>query len=535
MAELPPGSSQSSGAPPPPPPPTPAAAAREDRAEGPGPEAGLFDTDHLQSGLRGRAVRGGAVTLAGQVLRIGLRLIGLAVLARLLVPEDFGLLYGVLAVTGFITVFREAGLSTATIQRDRINPGQISTLFWINVGLGAAVAAAVAALAPVLAWMYDDARAQGVTLALAGTALLAGFGVQHRALLRRQMRFGVTTSIDLVSVGVGLAAAIVAAWYGLGYWALVVEQYAAIAARLVMTMVACPWWPGLPRRGTGVRPMIRFGAELTGSAQLNYASRNADNFLIATFVGAGPLGLYGNAYRLLMLPLRSLNYPLSGVAVPTLSRLQDQPERFARYYFRAIGLLVFLGMPVVGFAFAEAPRLIELVLGPGWLEAADIFRALAPAAFVGTFGVASGWAFVALGRTDRQLRWNVVSTIVTVGAFVAGLPWGALGVAAAFSVVQVLERWPAMWYCYRGTFLRLSDLGRTLARPAVASVGATAGTMGLRALVGPEWLIVLELSAAAGVYVLVYLACWLVMPGGRAELMAMSRTLRDLRRRGEAG
>lgn len=512
-----------------------------DREGSPGEDAstpsgtgGLFETAHLHADLRTRAVRGGTVTLLGQAGDIVLRIIGLAILARLLLPDDFGLIYGVLAVTGFVTLFREAGLATATIQRQHVTPAQISTLFWINVGLGIAVAGVIVALAPALAWVYDDPRAMGATLALAGTAVIAGFGIQHHALLRRQMRFGVTTSIQVASAAVGLTAAVIAAWYGAGYWALIVEFYGATLTRVVLMNLACGWRPGPPRRGTGVRPMIRFGTQLTGSSLLDYLKRNADNFLIATFIGTGPLGFYGNAYRLLAFPLMTMNLPLTGVAIPTLSRLQHDPERFARFYYRAIALLVFVGMPIVGFAFAEAPRLVELVLGRDWLPAADIFRALAPAAFLGTFNIATGWVFVSLGQTGRQLRWNVLSTFATLAAFVAGLPWGAIGVAAAFSIVQVIERWPALWYCYHGTFLRLRDLGATLVRPATASILAAAGTLGAQWLLATQWLLIFELAFAGVVYVALYLVLWVLMPGGRATLMAMLRTIEDLRRRREA-
>ncbi len=307
------------------------------------------------------------------------------------------------------------------------------------------------------------------------------------------------------------------------------EQYGAVIGRLILTFIFCPWRPHLPRRSTGVRPMLAFGSNLTGYP-CSAIWRNADNVLIAKFVGTAALGLYGNAYRLLMLPLQNINYPVTGVALPTLSRLQDQPERFARYYYRAITLLVFVGMPIVGFAFAEAPRLVVFVLGEDWVRAADIFRALGPAAFLGTFNVATGWVYLALGRTHRQLRWNVFNSSLMILAFVAGLPWGTIGVATAFSAMQVLVRMPAISYCYRGTFLCRRDLVMTLVRPATASIGAAALLMTAHRLTPPAWPDPAVLVLAGVVYVLMYGALWWVMPGGGAELKANVQIVRDWRR-----
>lgn len=490
--------------------------------------AGLFGTDHLQTDLRGRAVRGGAIALLAQVLHLSL----LAVLARLLAVEDFGLIAKVFAVTGFITMFRNAGLGAATVQRAQVNHAQISTLFWVNLALAATVALLVAALAPLLMLLYNDPRVLAVTLALAVPTFFAGLSVQHMALLRRQMRFGRIAVIEISSLVIGMATAITAAAYGAGYWALILQQYGSTLSRVLLTLTLCPWMPGRPRRGTGVRPMLAFGGNLTGSSLCAYVTRHVDNVLIGRFVGDIALGFYSMAYRLLMLPIQTINGSLTGVAVPTLSRLQDQPQRFARYYYRAIGLITTLGMPIIGLLFVEAPAIVELVLGPGWQRSALLFRLLAPVAFVGTFNVASGWVYVALGHTDRQLRWEVVIGMpFTVASFIIGLPWGAVGVATTFSASQVLLRAPGLWYCYRGTPLTLGAFARTVARPASASIGAAAVVFALHAVMTVALPLALEVALVTAVYVLVYAALWLALPGGRAELAAYRHMVRELRSR----
>ena len=169
-----------------------------------------FSTEHLQGDLRGRSIRGVAVTLTGQGCRFALQTGTTVVLARLLTPGDFGLVAMVTAITSFIASFKDAGLSMATVQREKIDHDQISTLFWINVALSAGMMLLIAALAPAIASLYGEPRLVLITLGLAGAFLFAGLAVQHQALLRRQLRFRALVAIDLSSRAVGITVAIFA-------------------------------------------------------------------------------------------------------------------------------------------------------------------------------------------------------------------------------------------------------------------------------------------------------------------------------------
>jgi PST family polysaccharide transporter len=264
-----------------------------------------FCTEHLQADLKGRSIRGGAVTLTGQGCRFALQTGSIVILARLLTPGDFGLIAMVTAITGFIASFKDAGLSMATVQREKIDHAQVSTLFWINVVLSTAMMLLIAVLAPAIAWLYGEPRLVWLTLGLAGSFIFAGLAVQHQALLRRQLRFRALVAI-------------------------------------------------LPRRGCGVRSMLAFGGNLTVSHVVNNGARNLDNVLIGSVWGASLLGAYSKAYQLLLLPFQQFASPVTAVALPVLSRLQGDPQRFRRYFRGGIMLLTALGMPLVAFAFVTA-------------------------------------------------------------------------------------------------------------------------------------------------------------------------------------
>jgi O-antigen/teichoic acid export membrane protein len=487
----------------------------------------FFETEHLRHDLRRRSVRGALVATVGQSGRFIIQLTGVVVLARLLLPADFGLFGKTIALTGLVTVIQTGGLSLATIQRAKVTHEQISMLFWLNAVLGVIAAGVIAALSPAMAWFYNDPRVLGLGLAMAGAVAISSLTVQHDALMQRQMRFAALAVINIIALIAGLGAAILSAWYGAGFWALAVQQYATSLTLLLLLLVFCQWWPGLPRRGTDVRPMVKIGANQTGFNLLNFANRNFDNVLIGRFVSDASLGFYTQAYRLLLLPIQQINGPISSVVVPVLSRLQDEPERHARFYYRAVGTVTFVGMPVVCFLLIDAQSVVRLVLGPNWLPVVPIFRALGIAALIGTFNVAWGWVYGSLGRTDRQLKWSLIGTPVALISFALGLPWGAFGVAASFSATQLLLTFPSLMYCVHGTSISIRTLLLTLLRPLTAAVTAGAVLWAIQSSVShwsARW-IAFDLL----IYGIAYLAAWMVMPNGRAHLRQFVTLLDELR------
>jgi len=300
----------------------------------------LFETAHLHADLHRRTLRGGAVTLAGQGARFVLNLTSTAILARLLVPQDFGLVAMVAAITGFLATFRDMGLSAATVQRREINHQQVSSLFWINVLVSLVVTLVTAAVAVPVANFYGDVRLVKITLALSLAALVTGLGVQHQALLARQMKFAVLSAIDLTSLAVGIFVAALLAQRGAGYWARVAMQLTVAITQSTALWVASSWRPGFMSWNSDVRAMLAFGGHLSGFNALNYIVRNFDNVLIGKFLGAVQLGIYSRAYQLLLLPLSQINGPISNVAVPVLSRLQNYPDRYRAYHRRMVMLVM---------------------------------------------------------------------------------------------------------------------------------------------------------------------------------------------------
>ncbi|MEM6612813.1 MAG: lipopolysaccharide biosynthesis protein [Cyanobacteria bacterium P01_C01_bin.72] len=492
-----------------------------------------FDTAHLEGNLKRRSVRGGAVTIAAQGSKFVIKLGSTAVLARLLLPEDYGLIGMATVVVGFVEYFKDLGLSAATIQQAEINEKQVSTLFWINVAVGCLVALVVALFAPLVAAIYQEPRLQAITLGLAVNFVFSGLTVQHQALLQRQMQFASLAQIEIMAILVGIGGAITSAYYGAGYWALVILQLLTVLANAIGVWSVCRWRPGLPSKNANIGSMLNFGRNLTGFNIINYFSRNLDNFLIGRVWGAQPLGLYAKAYQLVLLPITQINVPVNRVALPALSRLQNDPERYQKYYYRAILAITALGMPLVMFLGVAADQLILLLLGEQWLKIIPIFRWLIPAAFIGTFNMATGWVYQSLNRTDRQLRWGVFSSVVNVIIFATAIKWGALGVAAAYGVSRIIIVVPAILYCYGGTWLKWTDFIATIFLPAFASIAAAFGVWVLRY----SWLAAMELNLGISLalnclaYILFYGLIWLLIPQGRRRYREIGQIVQEFRKK----
>lgn len=428
-----------------------------------------FRVDHLRANLGRRTARGGALMIGSHGLKFVITMASTVVLARLLTPQDYGLIGMVIVVTGFISLFKSMGLSAATIQQAEINDQQVSTLFWINFALGVITMLLTAAVAPLIALFYNVPQLTWITMALAVGFLFSGLSVQHEALLKRQMRFFALATIELSSLVMGLAVAIIMAWRGAGYWAIVGSQLMMAAAQAAGAWIACRWRPGKPVRNSGIRSMLAFGRNLTGYTVFNYFSRNLDNLLIGRVWGAQQLGLYAKAYQLLLLPIEHMATPLDGVAVTALSKVTNAPERYRQAYLRILEKLAMLSMPGVAFMIVTSDWLVRLVLGPQWGDTAIIFALLGIVGLVEPIGNTMGWLMISQRRAGHLLQIGMIDGVIAVVSIVLGLPWGAVGVAASYAIIGLCLRKPLLfWFVCRVGPVRLSDFYRTIAPGAFA-------------------------------------------------------------------
>jgi O-antigen/teichoic acid export membrane protein len=490
-----------------------------------------FQTDHLMSDLRERSARSGGLALSTQGIKFVLGTASTIILARLLTPEDYGVVGMVAIVLNFAAMFQYLGLSGATVQWSKLNHKQVSTLFWINLGLSVGIALCMTAMAPVIAWFFREPRVIGVTLGYALTVFITGLWIQHQALLNRQMRFGALAVIDVLSLLLALAVAIITARNGAGYWALVYNHLVTTAVQTLGYWGVCRWRPGMPSKDSDVRQMLAFGGHLTGSNLMNFVSRNLDTILIGKFWGSLQLGLYSRAYQLLLLPTEQLMSPISSVALPALGRLSDSPERYRSAYLNILEKIAMLTMPGIVSMVVMSDWLILLLLGPQWIETGRIFMFLGISATVQPVNRTFYWLFVTQGRTREMFRWSTAAAVIAVLSICAGLPWGAVGVAATYAVTDFLLHTPLfLWYACRKSPVSTTDIYRTLIPSICASVASLLGLLAARQLLIELDNLALRLVLAFSIAAASSLITYIAIPSGRRSLLSAKDLLLSLLR-----
>ncbi len=484
-----------------------------------------FDTEHLTDAIGARTARGGVVTIVSHGLKFALSIVATAVLARLLTPHDYGLIGMVAVFTGFVAMFKDLGLSLATVQRPEITDEQISTLFWVNVTISAAITALMVVLAPLIGWFYSEPRLVLITIVTATGFLFGGLAVQHEALLKRQMRFYALSVIAFASMMIGYIVGIILAWRGASYWSLVFSQLALLASNTLGVWITCRWRPGRPRRNSGVRSMLSFGGNIMGYSLINYISKNCDNLVVGRAFGPQLLGLYAKAVQLLTLPTDQINEPISTVTIPALSRLADSPERYRQAYLRIMEKVILVTMPAVMLMLATADWLVLIILGPQWVESASIFVYLGIAGLFQPVFATGGWLLVSQGRVRDMLRWSLINAPISVLSILAGVPWGVTGVAASFSIGRVFVALPLLfWFVGRTGPVRMSDFYRLLAPFTGASVCSLLVCLAFRhyvVITNPVVGFIL-CGIIMGVSMPVFLA---LMPAGRKALVDIKNSM----------
>lgn len=406
-----------------------------------------FHTGHLQGDLKARSVKGGVSTMVAQIISFVMTVAQTTIMARLLVPEDFGLIAMVSSITGFITIFKDLGLSSAVIQKEKLTQSEVSSVFWVNLLISFVIALVVVLLSPAIVYFYQEERLLHITLVFALNIFIIGLSLQHNALMKRQMQFNSLALIQLGAVGLNIVAGIILAWLGFGYWALIIQGFVFSVLQTGALWILCDWRPDFAFKKSNVGSFLKFGAGLTGFDVVNHFARNMDNVLIGKFVGSVALGLYSKAYQLLMLPITQLRNPLNSVALPALSSLQNDDAKFRNFYTRYLFILAFFSMPVVIYLGIFAEDLILIVLGEQWVEAGFIFQILAIAAFIQPVASTPGIILITTGRVKRYFNIGVVNAVCTVTGFAIGVFMGGVkGVAISQAVVVYTLFIPALYY-----------------------------------------------------------------------------------------
>jgi PST family polysaccharide transporter len=483
-----------------------------------------FEDSKPQEDHARKSVRGGAVSIAARAINAVVQIGSVLFLARLLTPEDYGLVSMVTALTGFAPALVDLGTRDAIVQRTSIKRGEVSALFWFTIIVGCTFAVIAAASGPLVARFYGEPRLTLIVLVSSTTFIAYALSVQHYALMRRALMFQELAILEVLSNVVSAVCAIAIALMGFHYWALVVRPIFTPLLLAIGVWFKCRWLPGKPEITPGVKETMRFGLNVTGFCMSDFAARSGDRVAIGYRSGPVGLGLYQNALFVYDNLIDVLVFPLHGVAVASLSKLRHDLSELRRQWGKALSAVAFYAMPAFGLLAVTSQDLIRFLLGEKWASAGVLLSVLAIRGIPQCVERTLGWLHVTAGRTDRWMRWGVLTTCVQFVAIFCGLPFGPMGVAVAYVICAFILFVPALAYAGRPLEIGASDVIETVWRQMAAALVATGAGFALRWTVLADSHPLVRMAALAAAYLAVYL----VLSVGILNVRAPLRTTNGL-------
>lgn len=388
--------------------------------------------------MTGAVITGAKWKMLTLLVSEGSRVVVALVLARLLTPEDYGVAGIAIVTTSFIVLFTDPALGTALVQRKQITEEDRSTIFWTTVAIGVVATLAGIALSGVVADIFNAPEVAPLFAVTSLSFLFNSLAVAPTALMIRKLAYRSLQIREIMATGAGAVAALTVAIAGFGPWAIVANWLVFSAVSTLLVWLLSDWAPRLMFSRESLRSLGGFGVKVFGARTMMWANVNVDNVLVGRFLGPTSLGAYSLAYNVMFLPMARIGIPLTQVVSPVFARMQDDAARLESAWLRSKRLSTALLIPSFLVVLVTAPDLVNVVFGSKW------HAAILPLQFLCVAGVAHSLVALhfsivqACGQGNALLRLNMIVSIVTISAFVLGLPFGIVGVAGFYAVAKWL-------------------------------------------------------------------------------------------------
>lgn len=405
-----------------------------------------------------------------QASRIILQLVSLFILSRLLQPSEYGLLAMATVATNFAFLLRDMGTAAAVVQKENLTEETTSTVFWLNVGMGIFLTLALIIASPFLARYFRIDRLAPVLCLLSIVFPITSASAVHQSLLERRSGFKALARIEIVSSVVGLTVAVILAYLGFGVYSLVWNTLASAICSSLQLWATSPWRPKKIWDKVELRSLWGFSGNLTGFNFINFFARNADSMVIGRVLGSVQLGIYSQAYKVMMFPLQSMSYVAGRALFPVMSRQQGERDKMAQLYFRSLRLIATLTAPMMAGLWLLREPFVAIALGKHWAQVPIILAWLAPVGFLQSMITTTGSVFMSTGRTDLMMRLGLLGSILQVGSFFVGVNWGIEGVACCYLIANILNGIPHFYFATKELHSNLMRLFLELWQPVAFSL-----------------------------------------------------------------
>jgi len=405
-----------------------------------------------------------------QFIRIGTQTITSVILARLLLPEDFGLLGMALVFMGLVAIFNDMGIGSAIVQKQDINQKNLSSIFWFDLLIGVLAMLIIILAAPWIARFYGQNSLISIISVMSISFLFTSLSMVQNSLLLKELKFKKLALLELTSTISASLLGISLAYLGYGVWSLVWQNISMTLIYASMAWITEHWIPEIHFSWKDIKPIIGFSSNLSGFNLLNYFSRNADYLLIGKFLGATALGYYTLAYTMMLFPLSNISSVLSKVMFPALSQIQHDNSKFRLFYLKSTKYIAFVSFPMMLGLFAIAEEFVLIVYGTKWVPVIFLIKVLSIIGLMQSIGSTVGSIYLAKGRTNWMFRWGIFSSIIVVSAIFIGLQWGINGVAVCYALATLVIVYPSFAIPFRLIDLKFIDFLSNLKEETVTSL-----------------------------------------------------------------
>ncbi|MDO8727140.1 MAG: MOP flippase family protein [Candidatus Methanoperedens sp.] len=359
------------------------------------------------------------------------------ILARLLVPDDFGLLGMAVVFTSFVTIFNDFGIGSAIIQKQNLNNKQLSSIFLFNILIGFFMVLISIIAAPIIAEFFNQPLLTSVIYIMSLSFIFISVCIVKNSLLIKDFNFKKITFLELFSTIFSGVFGIILAFMGYGVWSLVWQNVSMNFIYAILLWSTHNWMPEIYFNWRDIRSIIGFSSNLSGFNLLNYFSRNADRLLIGKFLGMTALGYYNFAYTLMLYPLSNISSVLSRVMFPALSQIQHDNAKFRLFFLKSTKYIAFISFPMMLGLFALADEFILTIFGEKWSQVILLIKILSIVGLIQSIESTVGTIYLSKGRTGWMFLWGIFESILVVGTIVISLRWGINGVVIGYAIVNV--------------------------------------------------------------------------------------------------
>jgi O-antigen/teichoic acid export membrane protein len=405
---------------------------------------------------KNKVVKGLSWNALNQLSKQILSIASTMILARVLLPDDFGIIGMVVVFTGFAELFLNFGFGMAIIQKKEVTQLELSSMFWVNLFLGVLLSLIFFFSASFLASFYEKQIIEGITKLISINFFLRSFVVVQNSLFRRKLNFKILAIANVIGLLTSKIVIISLALCGFGVWSLAFESITLSLVLILILWIRSDWKPKFIFSLESLREVYGFSINVSLARVLQYWSKNVDNFIVGKVLGSISLGYYSRSYRIMLLPVNNISTMLANVMFPAFSRIQDDLERIRMIYLKLTKMITLISIPMMVIVFLGARELTLIIFGSAWLAIVPIIKIMSLMGAVQSVYMITDSVYKAINKTNILVRVSLTRLfLLCVTVYFGSTIYGIEGAAFAYFITEMIVAFISFYFIQTKLGLRL--------------------------------------------------------------------------------